>query len=236
MIITGNMPTLQAAKAATQSIPIVFATGIDPVENGIVASFNKPGGNITGIFTLDLMLANKRIEILHELIPSATKFAYLTDPGDVYVTGLELPQVQAAADSRGLSLLNVYAHTPDELKGAFEAAVSAGSGVMVIGSNGLFLSTLAQLVALAERYQLPVIHRGGAAVTAGGLISYTTDQRETDRLVADYVARILKGEKPADIPVQQSTKTIMSINLKTAKALGITVPPTLLASADEVIE
>jgi len=235
VIIAGTTLTLQAAKAATQSIPIVFAIGIDPVENGFVASLNKPGGNITGIFVLDLMLANKRIEIFHELIPSATKFAYLTDPEDVLVNGLQLPQVQAAADSLGLSLLNVYAHTPDEFEAAFETAVRGGAGGMVIGAQGIFRNHF-ELVALADRYRLLAMHIEAAAVIAGGLISYNTDGRDTVRLMGGYIARILKGEKPADIPVQQSTKTRLMINLKTAAAMGITVPIPLLGRADEVIE
>ena len=203
-IITTSSVQLLAAKAATQSIPIVFAIGIDPVKNGFVASLNRPGGNITGVFTLNVMVADKRIQMFHELIPLATKFAYLTDPGNEYLTGLQLPQVQAAADSLGLSVLNVYAHTPDELEGAFETAVRGGAGGMVIGTDAIFYPLATQLVALADRYRLPTMYMEVGASIAGGLISYSTDARDGDRLVGDYVGRILKGAKPADIPVQQS--------------------------------
>ena len=236
VIIALTALQLRSAKAATQSIPIVFSIGIDPVESGFVASFNKPGGNITGISNLNVMLADKRIQMLHELIPSATKFAYLTDPGNVYLTGLQLPQVQAAADSLGLSVLNVYAHTRDELEGAFETAVRGGAGGMVIGTDLIFYVFYSQLVALADRYRLPAMYMDPSFVIAGGLISYSPDLLDITRLMGNYVGRILKGEKPADIPVQQSTRTKLMINLKTAAAMGITVPIPLLGRADEVIE
>jgi putative ABC transport system substrate-binding protein len=236
VIITGSGVQLRAAKAATQSIPIIFVIGIDPVENGFVASFKKPGGNITGIYTLNVMLADKRIQMLHELIPSVTKYAYITDPGNEALAKLQLPQVQAVADSLGLGVLNVYAHTSDELEGAFEAAVRGGAGGMVIGPDVVFYSLSSQLVALADRYRLPTMYMDSSFVIAGGLISYSTDQREVDRLTGDDLGRVLKGEKPADIPVQLLTKTMLMINLKTAKASGITVPTPLLGRADEVIE
>jgi putative ABC transport system substrate-binding protein len=236
VILTGTTLELQAAKAATQSIPIVFHVGTDPVENGFVASLKKPGGNITGIYNLNLILAAKRIEALHELIPSVTKFAYLTDAREEYLAGLELPKVQAAADSLGLSVLYASVHGSDELGGAFEAAVRGGAGGMVIGVNGLFYTTATQLVDLAARYRLPTMYMDDAPVSAGGLISYNTDRNTGNRLAGDYVGRILKGERPADMPVEQSTKMKMMINLKTAKTLGITVPTPLTARADEVIE
>jgi putative tryptophan/tyrosine transport system substrate-binding protein len=236
VIITGSGVQLRSAKAATQSIPIVFVIGIDPVENGFVASFKKPGGNITGIYTLNVMLADKRIQMLHELIPSVTKYAYITDPGNEALAKLQLPQVQAVADSLGLSVLNVFAHTSDELERAFEAAVRGGAGGMVIGPDVVFYSLTTQLVALADRYRLPTMYMDSSFVIAGGLIGYSTDQREVDRLVGDDVSRILKGAKPADIPVQLSTKARLMINLKTAAAMGIAVPTPLLGRADEVIE
>jgi putative ABC transport system substrate-binding protein len=236
VILTGTTAELLAARAATQSIPIVFHVGTDPVENGYVSSLKKPGGNITGIFNLNMMLADKRIQIIHELIPSATKFAYLSDSGDEYVNKLQLPQVQAAADALGVGLLNVNAHTLDELEGAFETAVRGGVGGMVIGANATFYGTDTQLVALADRYRLPTMYMDDAPVSAGGLICYNTDQNAGNRLEGSYVGRILKGEKPTDMPVEQSTKTKMMINLNAAKALGITVPTSLLARADQVIE
>jgi putative tryptophan/tyrosine transport system substrate-binding protein len=213
-----------------------FDVGLDPVEHGFVASFNRPGGNITGVYNLNIVLADKRLQMLHELIPSATKFAYLTDPGNVYITPIQLRQVKAAADSLGLGVLHVQAHTSGELESAFETAVRGGAGGMVTGPDPVFNSFAAQLVALSDRYRLPTMYTEPSIVIAGGLVSYGVDSVEAVRLQGNYVARILKGEKPADMPVQQSTKTILAINLKTAKALGITVPTPLLGRADEVIE
>jgi putative ABC transport system substrate-binding protein len=236
VIITFTTVGLQSAKAATQSIPIVFTMGADPVENGFVASLNKPGGNITGIFNLGLTLGAKQLEILHELVPSATKFAFLTDPENTTTRKLVIPLVQAAADSLGLGLLNVNAHAPDEFEAAFEAAVRGGAGGMIVGSDAVFFSSPTQLVAVAARYRLPTIYFDDVPVKDGGLISYASDMDENTRVVGRYAGRILKGEKPADIPVQQSTKTKLIINLRTAKALGITVPISLLGRADEVIE
>jgi putative ABC transport system substrate-binding protein len=236
VIITFTTVGLESAKAATQSIPIVFTIGADPVESGFVASLNKPGGNITGIFNLGLTLGAKQLEILHQLVPSATKFAFLTDPGNTTTRKLVSPLIQAAADSLGLGLLNVNAHTPDEFEAAFEGAVRGGAGGIIVGSDAVFFSSSTQLVAVAARYRLPTIYFDDVPVKDGGLISYTSDMDENIRVVGRYAGRILKGEKPADIPVQQSTKTKLIINLKTAKALGIMVPISLLGRADEVIE
>jgi putative ABC transport system substrate-binding protein len=236
LIITFTTVGLESAKAATQSIPIVFTIGIDPVENGFVASLNKPGGNITGIFNLGQTLGAKQLEILHELVPSASKFAFLSDPENTTARKLITPFIQAAADSLGLGLLNVDAHAPDEFEAAFEAAVRGGAGGMIVGSDAIFFNSSTQLVAVAARYRLPTIYFDDVPVKDGGLISYTSDMDENIRVLGRYAGRILTGEKPADIPVQQSTKTKLIINLKTAKALGITVPATLLGRADEVIE
>jgi putative ABC transport system substrate-binding protein len=237
LIITATTLGVQNARAATQSIPIVFTIASDPVENGFVASLNKPGGNITGIYNLGTMLSGKRLEVLHELVPSAAKFAFFTDPSNTTLGKLQMQQVQAAANSFGLGILNVYARNPDEFDAAFEAAVREGAGGIIIGADALFASGNATtLMAAAERYRLPTIYVEDIPVKAGGLISYSADQAENHRVVGRYAGRILKGEKPADIPVQLSTKTILIINLKTAKALGLTVPPSLLARADEVIE
>jgi putative ABC transport system substrate-binding protein len=232
LIITATTLGVQLAKAATQSIPIVFTIGSDPVENGFVASLNKPGGNITGIYNLGLMLSGKRLELLHELVPSVAKFAFLTDPSHTTMGKLQMQQVQAAANSFGLGVLNVYARNPDEFDAAFEAAVREGAGGMIIGVDALFYGSNSRtLMAVAGRYRLP-----NEPVKAGGLISYAADLDEANQVVGRYAGRILKGEKPADIPVQLSTRTTLIINLKTAKAMGITVPPPLLGRADEVIE
>jgi ABC-type uncharacterized transport system substrate-binding protein len=237
LIVTTTTLQLEAAKAATQSIPIVFSIGSDPVENGFVASLNKPGGNMTGVYNLNSALAGKRLELLRELVPSATKFAFLTNPSELTISDLETRGLQAAANSLGLNLLIVNARNQgEELEAAFETSIREGAGGMVVGSNALFIVSPTQLVALAARYRLPVIYVEVSPVIAGGLISYGTDQDDAWRLVGIYAGRILKGEKPADLPVQQSTKTKLLINLKTAKHLGITVPTPLLGRADEVIE
>jgi putative ABC transport system substrate-binding protein len=238
VIITDSSVKLEAARAATQSIPIIFKFGTDPVENGFVASMNKPGGNITGTFIFEVMLAGKRLEVLHELLPSVKTFAFLLDPADTRANNRQLPTIQAAAESLGLGLLNVTAHTADEFEVAFDAAVHGGAGGMIVGLNSIFnaFPIGMQVVAFAARYRMPTIYYDEAVVKAGGLISYASDQDENNRVVGRYAARILKGEKPADMPVLQAAKTILIINLKTAKALGITVPTPLLGRADEVIE
>jgi putative ABC transport system substrate-binding protein len=238
LIIASTTATLTVAKATTQSIPIVFTIGSDPVENGFVASLNKPGGNITGTFTLNLALAGKRLELLHELLPSATKFAFLTNPASPKFNEPETREIQAAARAFGLKVVVVNARNPDEFEAAFDAASREEMGGIVIGSEAIFISAPSgSLTTLEARYRLPAIYGDEKPVTAeGGFISYGTDQDEGYRLVGDYVGRVLKGEKPADIPVQQSTKTKLVVNLRTAKAMGITVPTTLLVRADEVIE
>ncbi len=237
LIVTDTTLQTEAAKAATQSIPIVFVIGSDPVENGFVASLNKPGGNITGVYNLNLALAGKRLELLRELVPSATKFAFLTNPLDLRISNLETRGLQVDAHSLGLNLLIVNARNQgEELEAAFETSIREGAGGMVVGSNALFAVSATQLVALAARYRLPAIYFDDKPVMTGGLISYGTDHDDGLRLVGIYAGRILKGEKPADLPVQQSTKTKLLINLKTAKQLGITVPTPLLGRADEVIE
>jgi putative tryptophan/tyrosine transport system substrate-binding protein len=237
LIVAMTTLQLEAAKAATQSIPIVFSIGSDPVENGFVASLNKPGGNITGVYNLNLMLAGKRLELLRELVPSATKFAFLTNPSELTISDLETRGLQAGAHSLDVNLLIVNARNQgEELEAAFETSIREGAGGMVVGSNALFILSPTQLVALAARYRLPAIYVDDKPVMTGGLISYGADQDDAYRLVGIYAGRILKGEKPADLPVQQSTKTKLLINLKTAKHLGITVPTPLLGRADEVIE
>ena len=237
LIIAASTLGVQNAKAATQVIPIVFAIGSDPVENGFVASLNKPGGSMTGIYSLGVMLSGKRLEVLHELVPTVTKFAFLADPGNTTFGKFQMQQVQAAADSLGLGVSYVYARNPDEFDAAFEDSVRKGAGGMIIGADALFAGgNAAALTAVAGRYRLPTIYVDDVPVKAGGLISYAADQDEPHRLVGRYAGRVLKGEKPADIPVQLSTRTTLIINLNTAKAMGITVPTPLLARADEVIE
>jgi putative ABC transport system substrate-binding protein len=235
LIVATTTLQTETAKAATQSIPIVLTIGSDPVENGFVASLNKPGGNVTGVYNLNTALAGKRLELLRELVPSATKFAFLTNPSRI--SDLETRGLQVGAHSLGLNLLIVNSRNQgEELEAAFETSVREGAGGMVVGSNALFYMSPTQLVALAARYRLPAIYFDDKPVMTGGLISYGTDLDDGLRLVGIYAGRILKGEKPADLPVQLSTKTKLLINLKTAKDLGITVPTPLLGRADEVIE
>jgi putative tryptophan/tyrosine transport system substrate-binding protein len=236
LIITATTLQLQSAKAATQSVPIVFSVGTDPVENRFVASLTNPGGNITGVFTLNVNLTGKRFEVLRELVPSVTKFAFLMDPGNQNLSALQTKHSQAAASSLGLTLIYVYAHSPDEFEAAFKTAVREGAGGIVVGTDGLFGGASRELAAVAASYGLPAIYHDDLAMTTGGLVCYTTDQDEPNRLVGTYAGRILKGENPADMPVHQATKTKLVINLKTAKAMGITVPISLLGRADEVIE
>jgi putative ABC transport system substrate-binding protein len=236
VIVVATTFQLEAAKAATRSIPIVFCIGGDPVENGFVPSLNRPGGNLTGIYNLAFKLTGKRIEVLRELIPSLAKFAVLTDFGEARTSQLDTSAAQAVADSVGLKMLIVNAHTSGELEAAFETALRENAGGMIVGSNGIFWGYTAQLAALARRYGLPAVYVEHSPVRAGGLVSYGVDYEETFRVVGAYAGHILKGEKLEDLPVQQSTKTRLVINLKTAKAMGITVPMSLLGRADEIVE
>jgi putative tryptophan/tyrosine transport system substrate-binding protein len=237
LIVTFTVLGLELAKAATQSIPIVFSIGADPVEAGFVSSLNKPGGNITGIFNLLIPMTGKRLEVFHELLPSVKTFAFLTDPATSKTySSRQTKSIQTAADTLGLKLVYVSARTPDEIDSAYEAAIQGGAGGVITGTEALFFGGFPQLVAVAARHGLPTIHADNDLVKAGGLICYGVDLDEAMRLLGNYAGRILKGEKPADIPVQQTTKTKFSINLKTAKDLGITVPISLLGRADEVIE
>jgi putative tryptophan/tyrosine transport system substrate-binding protein len=234
LIVVNSSLLLELAKAATQLIPILFNIGTDPVESGFVSSLNRPGGNVTGIFSLGTPLVSKRLEVLHELIPSVTTFAFLTDPGNKTLGPLQTKIIQAAADSLGLKLVYASAHTPDEFDGAYEAAARGGAGGVITGSDLLF--SIPSLQQIAADHRLPTIYWNEPTVEAGGLISYGVDVDEAAWLLGTYAGHILKGEKPADMPVQQSTKTKLMINLKTAKTLGITVPVSLLGRADEVIE
>jgi putative tryptophan/tyrosine transport system substrate-binding protein len=225
-----------AAKAATKSIPIVFSIGSDPVEIGLVASLNRPGGNITGIYNLNVGVAAKRLELLHDLVPAAALIAYLHNPNSAVVAEAELRQLQAAARMLGVRLLILNARDASEFAEAFANPALQRAGALLVSSDAFFTDQSDQLIALAARYAVPAMYTYPEAVRAGGLLGYGTDRRETRRLTANYIARILKGEKPADLPVQQVTTMQLVISLKTAKALGLTFPPLLLNRADEVIE
>jgi len=228
-------PAAAAAKAATKSIPIVFILGVDPVQTGLVASLARPGGNVTGISNLNAAVAAKRLELLHVLLPAETSFAYLSNPTNLAFTTAETRELQVAAQALGTRLLIVNSSVPSDFEVAFATVVKERAGGLVVSGESLFISNLARLAVLGVRYRVPTIYPDRAALAAGGLMSYGSGD-DTIRRAAAYIGRILKGEKPADLPVQQTTKFELVINLMTAKALGLTVTPDVLSIADEVIE
>ncbi len=236
VIASGGTLSVVAAKAATVTIPIVFEVGVDPVSSGFVASLDRPGGNITGVTNLNVEVGPKRLELLHELLPSVTVIAALVNPtnavlGEPFVRGL-----QAAAGGLGLQLQIVNASTEQDLDKVPAELVQSRAGGLVIMSDQFFSSRIEHLAALTIRQAMPAIYQYHPFVNAGGLVSYGPSQTDNYRQVGNYVGRILKGEKPSDLPVIQSSKVELIINLKTAKALGITVPLPLLGRADELIE
>jgi putative tryptophan/tyrosine transport system substrate-binding protein len=230
-----STPATLAAKAATQTIPIVFAVGGDPVELGLVTSLNRPGGNLTGITTLSAEAASKPLELLHELVPASDLFAVLVNPTNRTIA-LEAKELQVAARILGVRLLILDAGSQSAIEAAFGTLVRERAGALVISSDNLFLTQRDQIVALAARYAVPAIQQYREFTAAGGLMSYGSSTTEMNRQVGVYTGRILNGEKPADLPVQRGTKIEFVINTKTAKALGLTFPITLLVRADEVIE
>ena len=225
-----------AAKAATSTIPIVFIVGADPVELGLVASLGRPGGNITGVGALAVGTAAKRLQLLHELVPAAAGIAFLRNPTNPYFSALETRELQAAATVLGVRLLLLNASSPHEIELAFANLVAQRAGGFLLGTDPFFMTARDQLVALANRHTVPAIYPFREDAAAGGLVSYGASNRDAFRLVGDYTGRILSGDRPADLPVQQVTRIEMAINLKAANALGLTVPLPLLARADEVIE
>jgi putative tryptophan/tyrosine transport system substrate-binding protein len=232
---TSNSPTALAAKTATRSIPIVFLVGADPVAMGLVASLARPGGNVTGITSLANELVPKRLALLHELVPSTTTVGLLVNPNNPANAQSALGEPIEAARRLGIRLLVLNVSSPSDIEHAFEALSAQHADGLLTAPESLFIAQGNQIVALADRYRLPVI-QGRDFVRAGGLIGYEGDLLEAHRLAGGYVGRILNGDKPGDLPVQQAAKFVLSINLKTAKTLGLTVPNTLLVSADEVIE
>jgi putative tryptophan/tyrosine transport system substrate-binding protein len=235
VICANGVPSTTAAKAATTTIPIVFVMGADPVAFGLVASLNRPGGNVTGATPLALELTVKRLELLHELVPAATIISLLVNPTHPAAETVTR-NTQAAASTLGLQLRVLYASTERDFDAAFATIAELRVGGLVIANEGLFNSRNEQLAALAARYRVPAIHIEREFAAAGGLMSYGASIADSWRLVGTYTGRILKGEKPADLPVQQSTKIELHINMKTAKALGLTFPTALLVRADKVIE
>jgi putative ABC transport system substrate-binding protein len=237
VIVAGGGPNAaQAAEAATKTIPIIFSIGADPVELGFVASLNRPGGNLTGATTLGVELASKRLELIHELVPAANIIALLVNPGSRSNAETQSRDLQAAARILGLQLHVLNASTESDITAAFATLVQLRAGALVIGADGYFNTRSEQFAELALRYAVPTIFQYREFTAAGGLMSYGGSQTESYRQVGVYAGRILKGEKPGDLPVQQATKIELFINLKTAKALGLTVPLPLLTRADEVIE
>jgi len=236
LIVAGTTPAALASKAATNLIPIVFQIAADPVATGLVASLSRPGGNATGIYNLIVDLAAKRLELLHEMVPAATSIAFLTNPTDPAFAEPEARELQAAARILGLRLLALNVSDNSEFEGAFAALAHERVGALLIGGEAVFGNNRDPLVALASRYRVPAMHPSREHTEAGGLMSYGTNLSDIFREVGGYAGRILKGEKPANLPVQQAAKVELVINMKTAKALGLTLPLTLLGRADEVIE
>jgi putative ABC transport system substrate-binding protein len=229
--------TVLAAKAATNSIPVVFSMGADPVGIGAVSSLAKPGGNITGVTVLAGELIGKRLELLHEIVPTATTVAYLVNTANPAFSEAALKmRTESAHSTWGLRLLIINASNPDDIDRAFSSLIPEKAGALLVGPDTFFQSQREQIVSLAARYAIPASYPWPEDVSAGGLFSYGADFLDVFHKAGIYVGRILNSEKPADLPVQQPTKFKLAINLKTAKALGLTLPPTLLARADEVIE
>jgi putative ABC transport system substrate-binding protein len=235
IVIAANTPAAPVAKAATTAIPIVFVTASDPVAAGLVDSLNRPGGNLTGVSLLNVEVAPKQLQFLHELIPTATIMALLINPANP-TAEKQTRDMQAAARTLGLQLHVLHASIEQDFDAAFATLVQLRAGALVIGSDGLLINRSKQLAALALRHAVPAIFLYREFVAAGGIMSYGASLTDGYRLMGVYTSRILKGEKPADLPVQQAVKLELVINLKTAKVLGVTIPLSLQSAADEVIE
>jgi putative tryptophan/tyrosine transport system substrate-binding protein len=235
VIAAATTPAALAAKAATATIPIVFESVSDPVQLRLVPSLNRPGGNVTGVTQTNVEIEPKRLELLHELLPTTSVMAVLVNPADP-LTENQLKQARSAARTLGIELRVLNASTEHDFEAVFAKLIQLRAGGLAISTNVLFTGQAEQLGALAARQAVPAIYKGREFTAGGGLMSYGTDPPESYRLAGVYTGRILKGEKPADLPIQQVSKVELIINLKTAKMLGITLPITLLGRADEVIE
>jgi putative ABC transport system substrate-binding protein len=229
-------PAAFAAKAATATIPVVFEIGGDPVKLGLVNSLNRPGGNVTGVTQLNTEVRPKRLELLHEVIPTATTFALLVNPSNPALAEPAVRDMRASARTLGVQLHVVSATTDNEIEDAFVSMANLRAGGLIINADFFFSSRIEWLASLAVRYAVPAVYALREFVEAGGLMSYGASLTESYRLTGIYTGRILKGDKPADLPVQQATKVELYINLKTAKTLGITIPLPLSGRADELFE
>ena len=236
VIAATSAPAALAAKAATATIPIVFETAADPVQLGLIASLNRPGGNVTGVTQTNIEIAPKRLELLHELLPTARVIALLVNPANPAIAESQLREMLSAAHTLGLELHVVNATTERDFDVTFANVKQLGAAGLVITTDVLFTGHNEQLAALAAHHAVPAVYKGREFAIVGGLMSYGSDVTDAYRLAGNYTGRILKGEKPANLPVQQATKVELIINLKTAKALSINVPNTLIGRADEVIE
>jgi putative ABC transport system substrate-binding protein len=236
VIAATGTPAALAAKAAATTIPIVFTTIGDPVELKLVTSLRRPGGNVTGVTQTNVEIAPKRLQLLHELIPTASIVALLVNPGNPKVAEINTKEAQAAASALGLKLHVLNASTERDFDGVFAKLIQLRAGGLVIGGDPFFTTWTERLAALALNHAVPTIFQNRDFAVAGGLLSYGGDFREAYRLAGNYTGRVLKGDKPADLPVQQATKVELCINLKTAKTLGITIPQSLQSRADAMIE
>jgi putative ABC transport system substrate-binding protein len=236
VIAATTTPAALAAQAATTTIPIIFEAGSDPIRLGLVASLNRPGGNVTGVTSLIVEVAPKRLELLHELLPTAKLMALLVNPADRALAQAQSREVLSAARSLGLELHVLNASSERDFDAVFANLIRLRAGGLVIGPGSVFVRGIEQLAALTVRHAVPAIYQSREFPAAGGLMSYGSDIIESYRLAGIYTGRVLKGENPSDLPVQQATKFELCVNLKTARALGITFPSTLLGRADEVIE
>ena len=234
-IFASDVPSAFAAKAATQTIPVVFATGADPVKLGLVDTLRRPQGNLTGMSAFYSVLGPKCLELLHELLPAANTIALLVNPANVNIK-IDEPEIQAAADHLKQHLEVLTASTENDLEAAFATMVQRGVGGLIVKPDPFFIYRSERLVGLAARHAMPAIYPIRAFADLGGLMSYGSNLREPYQQAGIYVGKILKGAKPADLPIQQSTKVELVINLKTANALGLKIPVLMLAQADEVIE
>jgi putative ABC transport system substrate-binding protein len=236
VIVANGVYPARAAKAATATIPIVFQLGIDPVAIGLVASLNRPGGNVTGSTNITVSLVTKRLQLVGQLLPAVSDIAVLVNPANRFATEAQSRDLQGAAQTLGLQLRFLNASTANELDTAFRTLVHERVGTLLLTDEPFFNTRVDQIVALAAQHAVPVIYTFREFTMAGGLISYASNISDSYRQIGIYTGRIFKGEKPADLPVLQPTKFELIINLKTAKALGLTIPETLLATADQVIE